>query len=305
MDDMNQMQCENQINLLDYVKVIFKHKRLIVYIVAVGVILTAIVSMLMNPVYEARAVVAPVQQSAAQSSMSAIAAQFGMFGIATPQSANVSEMINLLKSDILMQKIMEKNNLYDVFFKKNAFKGKNENQKAWEGIRALREVVKVSENKKEQTLVLTARYKDPRIVEQILDYTLKELTEFMSNEAKRVADANRKHLEAQIEKTTDPFIRQKIYALIAQQIENAMMAEVKENFAFKMIDPPRIPDQRIKPKRRQMVMIAFVISLFLGIFMAFVKEYCQNHREELGEFTSMLGLKKFTWKRFRGKENNI
>ena len=53
-----------------------------------------------------------------------------------------------------------------------------------------------------------------------------------------------------------------------------MMAEVKENFAFKVLDPPRVPDQRIKPQRRRMVMRAFVASLFVGIFMAFFKGIC-------------------------------
>jgi LPS O-antigen subunit length determinant protein (WzzB/FepE family) len=103
----------------------------------------------------------------------------------------------------------------------------------------------------------------------------------MSNEARRVADTNKKYLESQVDKTADPFIKTKIYALIAQQIETAMMAEVKENFAFKILDPPRVPDVKIKPKRTQMAIIAFVVSLFLGIFVAFGNEYWRNHREEL------------------------
>ena len=304
---MDQMKKDwgDEINIFDYLKAIFRYKKFIIWTVSIMVVLTAVYSLIITPTYEAKAVIAPVQQTSAQSSVGAVAAQFGMFGVAVPQSANASEMINLLKSDILMQKIVERYDLYSVLFKKDVFKGKSENQKAWAGIRKLKEILEVKEDKKAQTIVVTAQYKDPVITEKIVNYALKELTEFMSAEAKRVAKANRKHLEEQIESTTDPFIRQKIYALIAQQIENAMMAEVKENFTFKMIDPPRVPDKRIKPKRRQMVVIAFFVSLLLGIFLVFAKKYFQKNWEVLEELAKMSGLKKFPWKIFRGKENNI
>ncbi|HLA50198.1 MAG TPA: GNVR domain-containing protein, partial [Thermodesulfovibrionia bacterium] len=75
---------------------------------------------------------------------------------------------------------------------------------------------------------------------------------------------------------SDPLIRTKIYSLIAQQIETSMMAEVKENFAFKIIDPPRAPDKRIKPNRSRRVMISFMVSLFAGIFIAFLREYIEK-----------------------------
>jgi LPS O-antigen subunit length determinant protein (WzzB/FepE family) len=133
------------------------------------------------------------------------------------------------------------------------------------------------------------QFRDPKTAADIVTYTLLELTDHMSNEARRVADINKKYLESQIDKTADPFIKTKIYSLIAQQIETAMMAEVKENFAFKILDPPRTPDVKIKPKRTQMTIIAFVVSLFLGIFIAFGREYWKNHREELKSLTDESG----------------
>ena len=58
-----------------------------------------------------------------------------------------------------------------------------------------------------------------------------------------------------------------------------MMAEVKENFAFKVIDRPRVPDRKIKPKRVQMIMVSFVTSLFAGIFLAFLMESIQKTKK--------------------------
>jgi uncharacterized protein involved in exopolysaccharide biosynthesis len=100
----------------------------------------------------------------------------------------------------------------------------------------------------------------------------------MSSEAKRVASTNRKYLEQQLGSTADPFIKQKTYNMIAQQIETGMMAAVKENFAFKIIDPPLAPDKKEKPKRGQMAMLSLTAALFAGIFAAFFKEYLDKIR---------------------------
>jgi uncharacterized protein involved in exopolysaccharide biosynthesis len=99
----------------------------------------------------------------------------------------------------------------------------------------------------------------------------------MSSEAKRVAAINKKYLEEQLPLNADPLIKQKIYTMIAQQVETAMMAEVKENFSFKVIDPPMVPDKKIKPKRAQMVVLSFVVSLFLAVFVVFALEYLEKN----------------------------
>jgi uncharacterized protein involved in exopolysaccharide biosynthesis len=268
----------DEINLLDYVRVIVRNKMLICAIVGIVVVTTIIVSFVMTPIYEAKGVIAPAIKAGESSGAGLLAAQFG---ITTPASSSMSEIVNLLKSNIVREEVIKKHNLLPVFFKEKSLRGKSEGQNIWKGIRYLQDTLRVSPNQKDNSIQVSMQFRDPKIAADIVNYTLLELTDHMSNEARRVADTNKKYLESQVDKTADPFIKTKIYALIAQQIETAMMAEVKENFAFKILDPPRVPDVKIKPKRTQMAIIAFVVSLFLGIFVAFGNEYWRNHREEL------------------------
>jgi uncharacterized protein involved in exopolysaccharide biosynthesis len=265
----------DEINLIDYIKIIWKHRQLIIVIVIAAVVVTAIIALFTTKIYEAKAVIAPAGTRTDMGGMSVVAAQFGL---AAPISANITEIVNVLNSDILKDRIIKKYNLLPLFFKSDAFKGETENQKLWEGIRTLNSILKINYAIKENVIIISAQYKDPKIAADLVKNTLDELTELMSSEAKRVADTNKKYLESQIDKTFDPFIRTKIYTMIAQQIETSMMAEVKENFAFKVIDPARVPDRAIKPKKRQMVMVSFVVSLLLGIFIAFLKEYIDNFK---------------------------
>ncbi|MHB8108682.1 MAG: YveK family protein [Syntrophorhabdaceae bacterium] len=302
MDEIRSEQYEPDINLIDLLKIILKHKKLITYIVIISVLCTAAISLLMTKIYESRAMITPVEAPAAQSGMAAIAAQFGVM---TPQSSNVSEIVGLLKSNILMQKVMEKGKFYDIFFDKDDLKGKTDNEKLWKAIRLLKEdILKITENKKENIITISAQYKDPVVAQKIASITLTELTEYMTTEAKRVAEANKVNLDSQMVTTADPFVRQKIYALIAQQIETSMMAAAKENFAFKIIDPPMVPDKKSKPKRTVMVLISFVVSLFLGILLAFAKEHSQKNGTEWQELINISGLNRLPWMKSHNKENH-
>lgn len=269
-------QEDDEINLLDYVKVILKHKRLIFWIIGVTVVLTAIISLIMTPIYEAKAVILPIATQGERVGVSAIASQFGPI---PPEQSGASEIVGLLKSNKIREMVLKRYKLLPVLLEEGSLKEKTEDEMVWMGLRYLEETLKINLKQKENTIEISMQFKDPKIVAGIVNYILNDLTDYMSSETRRVAETNQKYLESQIDKTADPFIKTKIYSLIAQQIETSAMAEAKENFAFKILDPPKIPDKRIKPKRRIMVMTSFVVSLFLGIFMAFGKEFLEKQKE--------------------------
>ena len=263
----------DEINLLDYIDVLKKHYGLIFIIVAVSVLATGISSFLSPRIYQATAAIIPAAQSREQSGMGTIAAQFG---ISTAPASNVSEIVRLLKSNILMERVIKRYNLLSVFFEKEALKEMPDTNKTWNGIRYLKNVFKVTLNQQGGIIELSAEFTDPKTAADILNYILTELTDYMSSEAGRVADTNKKYLESLIDKNADPLIGEKIYSLIAKQIETSMMAEVKENFAFKILDPPKVPDKKIKPKIRKNIMLSFVTSLFAAVLIAFFIEYIGN-----------------------------
>lgn len=238
--------------------------------------------------------------------------------IGTPDSASAAEISTLLKSNILRSKIIQEYNLLPILFsdqwdeEKKRWKEpsfldeiislasklikaiKPEDKKAikkeegvpdvYDGLRELEDIVNIEEVKakgligKDNTIVVAAQFEDPEIAASLVNYFLAALNDHMSKEAKRVAALNKKYLEEQLPLNSDPLIKQKIYAMIAQQVETAMMAEVKENFSFKVIDPPMVPDKKLKPKRAQMVVLSFVVALFLAVFIVFLLEYLEKNQ---------------------------
>jgi uncharacterized protein involved in exopolysaccharide biosynthesis len=301
---------EDEIDLLELARVIWKGKKLIILTVVVFTFAVAVLSLFMTNIYTAKAILKPTTPSQGSGRFSALAAQFGgianLAGIAMPSPTSSTEIVSLLESNILRKSIIEKYNLLPVLFpdqwdpeKKDWIKpGTSFNPLAfiaklrpappatrkkepgvpdvWNGIRALNEMVKVNYEMKEDLITIVVNFPDPEMAAKIADYFIIALSEHMSAEAKRVAGINKEYLEKQLRETNDSLVQQKIYSLIAEKIETMMMAEVKEGFAFKVLDPPMAPDLKSKPKRAQMVVVAFMVSLFLSAFIVLFREYIRK-----------------------------
>jgi len=78
----------------------------------------------------------------------------------------------------------------------------------------------------------------------------------------------------------DALIQQKVFELLTQQYELAKIEEAKDDITFQIIDPAIPPEKRIKPKRTQNVLLAGVVSLFLGIFLVFFLEYLAKQKSQ-------------------------
>jgi len=79
-------------------------------------------------------------------------------------------------------------------------------------------------------------------------------------------------------------IASQLLATLTQQYELAKAQEQKEKISFQVIDPPYIPDvdKPYKPKKKLIVAVGLVSGLFLGIFLAFFKEWLKNVKQRGG-----------------------
>lgn len=76
-------------------------------------------------------------------------------------------------------------------------------------------------------------------------------------------------------------IMNELHFLLLQQYEAIKLQENKEQIEFQVIDPPRVPQFRSYPQKRQMLMVTFVASSFFAIFFIFLIEYIQKNKGQL------------------------
>lgn len=67
-----------------------------------------------------------------------------------------------------------------------------------------------------------------------------------------------------------------IFETLLQQYELAKIEEIKDYAKFQIIDRAYPPDKHYKPSKRMTVMMAGLLSLFIGIFLVFFLEYLEN-----------------------------
>ena len=297
---------EDEIDLYELWEKIWSHRKFITVLTLSLTIITLIATFFMKNIYKSSAVILPTQQGAEASSL---ASQYGeiasLVGINIPSSANGAEIMALLKSKDLKKETINKYHLLPVILyklwdskhkkwiknesivekikkailgsKKKIF-SENEIRMA-KAIKAFSKMMDVSEDKKLGTITISVEYPDPIIAANLVEDIISTLKDKMTKDAIDIARKRKKILEDELIKTQDPTIQQKLYSLIAKQEEIMVMAKASEDFAFKVIDPPRIPIKKYKPKRLLITIVAFITGIFLSIFLVFFIEYVKEAKK--------------------------
>lgn len=263
---------EDEINLLELWQVIWKRKMIILSLTAIIVTITTIVSFAIKNVYRAEATIAAVKM---------IAKNDGLFdqlnhrpSLSFPDPVPMQDLWNVINSNVIRKKIFCSHNLMPILFGTK----RNDSQKEAEGLKMFNQRLKIKNNKKDETITVSFDWNDSKIAVQIVEYVLQELSSELTFTAKKLSNERRKILEKQYAQTEDRYLRNQIRYLIDEQDLIGRMTEVKENFAFKIIDPPRSLPEKVKPKRALMILLSFVVSLFMGIFLTFFLEYIERAR---------------------------
>lgn len=78
--------------------------------------------------------------------------------------------------------------------------------------------------------------------------------------------------------TKDLEVFKAIYTLLTQQYEQAKIQEKKDTPTLQILDSPNLPDKRSKPQRRLIVLLAFLLSVVVSLFIVFFVEYIRKLR---------------------------
>jgi len=72
-----------------------------------------------------------------------------------------------------------------------------------------------------------------------------------------------------------------VFTTLKQQLEKTKIEEVKESEYVVILDPPEVPHIISKPNKRRMVILAGVLGIGLGLFIAFIREFFTNSDKEI------------------------
>ena len=283
---------EDEINLLDYWRILMRYKWMIVLITLLSGSIAAFVAINATEIYRAEVVLAPAGED--QNSASALSSQFG--GLAALAGVNLGggggqlqEAIATLKSRVFTEAFINDLSLMPILYEEiwNAetkswmVEDEKDIPSALAAYKLLDGMRSITDDKKTGMYVLAFEWSDPELAAQWANATVERINKHQKEKAIVEAQNNIKYLEGQVEETSAVEMRQAIFRLIEAQTKNIMLASVRDEFVFRVIDPAVVPEERIKPKKKLMVvlgvMVGFMLSIFLAFFLAFIKK-----QKELG-----------------------
>ncbi|MBE0617603.1 MAG: hypothetical protein IH608_06730 [Proteobacteria bacterium] len=281
---------DEEVSFFDLLAVVKRRWRLVALITALGTAAAVAYGQLATPIYRAQAVIAPPEQKKASAASAALAA-FGGLGAELAGSLGVSvggadanRLDSLLKSHRLVKRTVNKYDLLPILFpeewnpERQTWKAKAAGKppNVWDADSQLKRIFTVRNDVKTGVLTLTMDWRDARTATAMLEHFLDELALMIQEDELKKIQTNRRFVEEQLGRASDPMVVAKLQALLSEQVEKGMMARNVEQFAFELIDPPAASDERVKPKRVAVAALGGISSLLLGTFCSFAAEAARS-----------------------------
>ena len=266
---------EDEINLLDYVIVLLKHKWMIFFLVFIAGVAAVIYSLRLPEIYRSESTIVPIGQEKA--SLSSRLSALGGFGAMVASQVGIGGAGSLEKFEIVLKSrkltndLVEKHKLMPVIFKDS-----EDPPTLQDAYKAVQGMLEIKPDKKNGVLKLGFLFPDPAVAQKLLNYYVDGMSEFLRQQSLENVATQSKALQEQLVTTTDPLLRTKLAEIIAQYVEKETLAKVQRYYGFNVIDPPFVPEKRFKPKRAQICILSVIVAFFMAIFLAFIMEYVGN-----------------------------
>jgi tyrosine-protein kinase Etk/Wzc len=288
---------EDEINLLDLLIVLAKHKAMILKVTLGAAILAVIVTLLMPNVYTGTVRLLPPQKN--ESSASAFLGQLGGLAGVAGGSLGIKNQADLyiamLESRTLMEKIVKRFDLQQVYKTKTLT----------DTLKVLQGQSSFSNDRKSGMITVEVSDHDPKRAADMTNAFVEELAQLMQNFALTDASQKRVFFEQQMkqakDKLTDAEVRldktpntslqymdavrnvkyqEAVWEILAKQFEMAKLDEAKDFPLIQVLDKAIPPERKSKPKRSVIVITATLAAFLVSIFWAFIRESITRAEEQ-------------------------
>jgi len=288
---------DDEINLLDLLIVLAKHKAMILKVTLGAALLAVGISLLMPNVYTGTVRILPPQKS--ESSASAFLGQLGglagLAGGAIGIKNQADLYIAIFESRTLMEHIIQQFDLQKVYKTKTQT----------DTLNALRGQSKFSEDKKSGMITVEISDHDPKRAADMANAFVDDIAQLMQNFALNDASVKRVFFKQQMkqakDKLTDDEVlldktpntslkymdvvrnvkyQEAIWEILAKQYEMAKLEEAKNFPLVQVLDKAIPPERKSKPKRALIVIMTTLVAFFFAVLWAFISEAMKRAEEQ-------------------------
>ncbi|MFH4468691.1 Wzz/FepE/Etk N-terminal domain-containing protein [Vibrio diabolicus] len=142
-------------------------------------------------------------------------------------------------------------------------------QEAYESF--IKNVFSISLDKDSGLYTVSVKHYSPYIAKQWVDWLISDINKVMRARTIEETTKNVSYLRVQLEKTSVSEMQNTFYKLIEEQMKSLMLAEVQEEFVFKVVDPAIVPELKSEPRRAVICVLGTFIGGILGVLIVVVR----------------------------------
>ena len=135
-------------------------------------------------------------------------------------------------------------------------------------------VLRLGGNKETGTVTISISLHDRHMSAQWANDMVSLLNEKVREQVSTEAERSIEYLKGELDNASSVELRQAINRLIEAQIQTIMLANVRRDFVFRVIDPAIAPDANrfVSPRRVLLAFLGLVFGGFVGLSFALTRE---------------------------------
>ena len=134
-------------------------------------------------------------------------------------------------------------------------------QEAYEKYKA---IMSISEDSKTSFVTLSVKHESPVIAQQWVEIIMNQIDQVMRDQDRQKAKQSIEYLNSLAPTINYAEIKQAFSSLQEEQIKQLMMVEATENYIFKVLDSPIVPELKSEPKRALIVILNTILGMILS-----------------------------------------
>lgn len=276
---------DNQIDYGEFLEIL-RRQRWVFWSILVVIFLAALtVAFILPKKYEASILLASVADTAENSGLSSLTNQFGgiasIAGLNLDTTGNKEQAIAILSSRELAENFIRDQKLLPVFYSELWDSGsgrwlvdESEIPTMWDATKMFDEDIRRISLRKEDGLIdVSMTWYEPAAAADWGNRLVALANQKMRNDAIAEASQSIEYLNEQLNQTSAIELKQGIYRLIESNMHTTMLANVRDEFAFKVLDMAVAPDlgDFVSPNRPMIVITGLIFGILAGLAGALVR----------------------------------
>ncbi len=151
----------------------------------------------------------------------------------------------------------------------------------WHLYRTLRNTINIQEDLKTGLVTLSVDWNNPITAADWANQLVLHMNNKSRNQDIEEARLNISFLEQEIKTTKITEVQNLLYDIMQKQTETMMLANVKKEYAFKIINPAYPPELRFFPKRTLIVVVGTILGSIGLLFLVFLFEFIIRFKQKL------------------------